>query len=278
MISRTSCARKRKKFSTNSGLPANFFRSSGSCVAMPTGHVFRWQTRIITQPMTTSGAVAKPNSSAPRSAAMTTSRPVFIWPSTWTTMRSRSLLSTRTCWVSASPSSHGTPPCLMDVNGEAPVPPSWPEISTTSAWAFDTPAATVPTPTSATSLTWIRAALAGVGLAAHPVHGDGQRLVRLLADGAVGHGAGGEPLENRLDRLHLVERQRLPGLHLDEAAQGRELAALVVHQLRVLAEDPGLARARGVLQLEHRVGVEQVVLAVAPPLVLAAPVEVGVTD
>jgi hypothetical protein len=40
---------------------------------------------------------------------------------------------------------------------EAPVPPSWPEISTTSAFAFDTPAATVPTPVSATSLTWTRA-------------------------------------------------------------------------------------------------------------------------
>ena len=31
-------------------------------------------------------------------------------------------------------------------------------MSTTSAWALETPAATVPTPTSATSLTWIRAA------------------------------------------------------------------------------------------------------------------------
>ena len=37
----------------------------------------------------------------------------------------------------------------------APVPPSWPEISTTSACALATPAATVPTPTSATSFTWI---------------------------------------------------------------------------------------------------------------------------
>ena len=37
---------------------------------MPTGQVFRWQTRIITQPDTTSGAVAKPNSSAPSSAAI----------------------------------------------------------------------------------------------------------------------------------------------------------------------------------------------------------------
>ena len=41
---------------SNSGLPANVLRSSGSWVAMPTGQVFRWQTRIITQPITTSGA------------------------------------------------------------------------------------------------------------------------------------------------------------------------------------------------------------------------------
>ena len=41
--------------------------------------------------------------------------------------------------------------------GEAPVPPSWPEISTTSAFALATPAAMVPTPTSATSLTLMRA-------------------------------------------------------------------------------------------------------------------------
>ena len=32
---------------------------------MPTGQVFRWQTRIRMQPMATSGAVEKPNSSAP---------------------------------------------------------------------------------------------------------------------------------------------------------------------------------------------------------------------
>ena len=59
------------------GLAGERARSSGFCVATPTGHVSRWQTRIITQPLTTSGAVAKPNSSAPSSAAMTTSRPVF---------------------------------------------------------------------------------------------------------------------------------------------------------------------------------------------------------
>src|SRR6188508_2717164 len=69
---------------TCSGLPANFLRSSGSCVATPTGQVFRWHLRIMMQPSATSGAVAKPNSSAPSSAPITTSRPVFIWPSACT--------------------------------------------------------------------------------------------------------------------------------------------------------------------------------------------------
>ena len=88
---------------------------------------------------------------------MTTSRPVFIWPSTCTVIRSRSPLSMRVCWVSARPISHGAPACLSEVSGAAPVPPSQPEMSTTSDFAFATPAATVPTPTEATSLTWMRA-------------------------------------------------------------------------------------------------------------------------
>ena len=105
------------------------------------------------QPDTTSGAVAKPYSSAPSSAPITTSRPVFICPSTWTTMRSRRSLAISVCWVSARPSSHGMPACFCEVSGVAPVPPSCPEMSTTSEWALATPAATVPTPTSATSFT-----------------------------------------------------------------------------------------------------------------------------
>ena len=155
--SRTSAAMNSKNVTTNSGEPLNRLRSSGFWVAMPTGHVSRWQTRIITQPDTTSGAVAKPNSSAPSSAAITTSRPVFSCPSVCTTMRSRRPFINSVCCVSASPSSHGPPACLSDVSGLAPVPPSWPEISTTSALALLTPAATVPTPISATSLTWMRA-------------------------------------------------------------------------------------------------------------------------
>ena len=159
MISRTSSATKKKKLTTCSGVPLKRLRSSGSCVATPTGHVLRWQARIMMQPVAISGAVEKPISSAPSSAATTTSRPVLSWPSVWTQMRERRSLSTSVCCVSASPISHGMPAAWIEDSGEAPVPPSWPEISTWSEFAFATPAATVPTPTSLTSLT--RSARAG---------------------------------------------------------------------------------------------------------------------
>src|SRR5665213_1500837 len=106
---------------TCSGCPSKRARSTGSCVAMPTGQVLRWHLRIMMQPSTTSGAVANPNSSAPSSAPIATSRPVFICPSTCTTMRPRSRLSTSVCCVSASPSSHGVPACLIDDTGASPV-------------------------------------------------------------------------------------------------------------------------------------------------------------
>ena len=67
-------------------------------------------------------------------------------------------------------------------------------------------------------------------------------------------------------------------LQLEQAAQRRELLALVVDEPRVLLEDRVLPAPRRVLQLEHRLRVEQVVLAVAPPLVLAAPLEVVLAD
>ena len=153
MIARASSATKKKKLTTCSGRPWNLARSTGSCVATPTGQVLRWHLRIMMQPSATSGAVAKPNSSAPSSAPMTTSRPVFIWPSAWTRMRPRRRFSTSVCCVSARPSSHGVPACLIELHGDAPVPPSWPAITTWSAFALATPAAIVPTPTSETSLT-----------------------------------------------------------------------------------------------------------------------------
>ena len=110
------------------------------------------------QPIAISGAVAKPNSSAPSRAATTTSRPVFSWPSVCTVMRSRRRFITSVCCVSARPISQGTPAEWIELTGEAPVPPSWPAITTWSEFALATPAATVPTPTSETSFTLMRAA------------------------------------------------------------------------------------------------------------------------
>ena len=157
MYWRTCSAMKKKKLMTCSGCPWKRARKTGSCVAMPTAQVFRWHLRIMMQPIEISGMVAKPNSSAPSNAAMVTSRPVCSLPSVCTRMRLRRSLSRSTCWVSARPSSHGSPACLMELSGDAPVPPLSPEISTTSACALETPAATVPTPASATSLTAMRA-------------------------------------------------------------------------------------------------------------------------
>ncbi len=105
------------------------------------------------QPVAISGAVEKPYSSAPRIAAIATSRPVFSCPSVCTMMRRRRSFFSSVCWVSARPISHGTPADWIELSGEAPVPPSWPAIRTWSALAFATPAATVPTPTSLTSFT-----------------------------------------------------------------------------------------------------------------------------
>src|SRR5258707_1222246 len=86
---------------TCSGWPVKRLRRMGSWVATPTGQVLRWHLRIMMQPEAISGAVAKPYSSAPRSAATATSRPVRNPPSACTAMRPRSPFRTKVCWVVA---------------------------------------------------------------------------------------------------------------------------------------------------------------------------------
>ena len=66
-ISRTSCCDELEKGLDELRLAGVALRSSGFCVAMPTGRVSRWQTRIMMQPVTTSGAV---RSRTPRLRAM----------------------------------------------------------------------------------------------------------------------------------------------------------------------------------------------------------------
>ena len=105
------------------------------------------------QPSAIMAAVPKEYSSAPSRAAMTTSLPVMKPPSTLTRARARRPFSMSTCCVSARPTSQGIPACLMEDSGDAPVPPLHPLTCTTSARALTTPAATVPTPSQATSFT-----------------------------------------------------------------------------------------------------------------------------
>ena len=102
--------------------------------------------------------------------------------------------------------------------------------------------------------------------------------MRLGTDRAVAHGAGREALDDLAGRLDLVQRHGLahPLLEGEQAAQGRESFRLVVDQGRVLLEDVVPGRPGGVLQLEHGPGVEQVVLALATPLVLATDPQVAV--
>ena len=155
MISRSCSAMKRMNRSTYSGLPAKRLRSWGSWVATPKGQVPSWHTRIMRQPSVISGAVAKPNSSAPSSSATATSWPDISLPSVSSVTVWRSRLRQSTWCVSARPSSQGRPAWWTLDIGAAPVPPSPPEISMPPAPAFATPLAMVPTPVDDTNLTVI---------------------------------------------------------------------------------------------------------------------------
>ena len=88
---------------------------------------------------------------------MTTSLPVFNPPSVLRVTLCLKLLSVKIWFASVKPISQGIPAYLMLVWGLAPVPPEWPEIKIISAFAFATPAAIVPIPVDATSLTPTRA-------------------------------------------------------------------------------------------------------------------------
>ena len=114
----------------------------------------------IRQPAAISGAVAKPNSSAPSSAPMMTSRPVRRPPSTCNAMRrAQTVLGPVSDASRPAPHLPGAAGMLDRRQGRsARLPPSKPAMVMWSARALATPAATVPTPTSDTSLTEMSAA------------------------------------------------------------------------------------------------------------------------
>ena len=120
----------------------------------------------------------------------------------------------------------------------------------------------------------ILAALAGVAAGADAVHGDGHGFVGFAADGTQRNGAGGEPLDDFHRRFNLVKGNGLrAGLEFQQAAQGCHAAALVVDFAGELAIGGRVVGAGGVLQPGDGFGVPLVELAVAPPLVLAAHIQ-----
>ena len=107
----------------------------------------------------------------------------------------------------------------------------------------------------------VLSALAGVGAAVDAVHGDGQALVLLPADGAVAHGAGVEAREDALHGLDLVKRHGLRlGREVHEVAQG-DGATGAVHPGGKLLELLVAALAASVLQQVDGLGVDEVLLA-----------------
>ena len=99
-------------------------------------------------------------------------------------------------------------------------------------------------------------------------------------DRPVGHGAGGEALDDLARRLDLVQRDRGPvlGAQPEHPAQRPALADQAVALRGVAAEHVLLVGARRVLQQEDVLRAEQVQLALAPVGVLAADVETAVHE
>ncbi|MCY1223780.1 hypothetical protein D9M72_359190 [compost metagenome] len=112
-------------------------------------------------------------------------------------------------------------------------------------------------------------ALTGVGAATQAVHGFGQGFVGLGGQRAQGDAGGIEALEDGLQRLDLVQRQRLGGgLDLEQVTQHRHRA--VVHQRGVFLEFLVVALLHGGLQGIHHVRIVGVVLATVDELQQAA--------
>jgi len=116
----------------------------------------------------------------------------------------------------------------------------------------------------------ILATLTGVRASAQPVHRDGERLVSLQADRAVTHRAGAEPLHDGRDRLDLIDIDRRgSGLQLQQGTQRHEPRRPVVDPRGVALEHVIASGPGGVLQAEDAFRIEQMLFALATPLVLA---------
>src|SRR5947208_400947 len=202
---------------TCSGVPLKRLRSTGSWVATPTGQVLRWHTRIMMQPAAISGAVEKPNSSAPSSAPTTTSRPVRMPPSTCTVVR-----PPRDQAESGGRVAHLCADLVDLVPGELAAFAGLgslrhldlhhvgvDEIFRRHAEAaggdlLDRRAHGIAVRQRLEAVGFL-APFTGVGFAADAVHGDGERGMRFARNRAERHGTGGEATPDALPRRALVD-------------------------------------------------------------------------
>ena len=108
----------------------------------------------------------------------------------------------------------------------------------------------------------VLAALAGVGAPVQAVHGDGERLVGLLGDGAIAHGARVEAARDGRDGLNLVERHRRAAgvVKVEKVSQGHG-AAGTVDDLAVLAEEIHVTLCARALQQVDSARLDEVLLA-----------------
>ena len=105
------------------------------------------------------------------------------------------------------------------------------------------------------------ATLAGVGLAAQTVHGNGHALVSFFRKRTVTHSRSLETLDDGFYAFHFVQGHTLLGIvELQQAAQMHLVAALVGYRLGVLLEGIVVAGPAGLLQQVDGLGIVQVLL------------------
>src|SRR5205823_3895693 len=92
-------------------------------------------------------------------------------------------------------------------------------------------------------------ALAAVAASAESVHGDGECLMCLGAERAERHRTGAEAAGDGTRRLDLIDRNWLALDELQQVAQGRATAGLVVGELAEFLERRVVVAAGGVLEL-----------------------------
>ena len=112
---------------TCSGLPANFLRSTGSCVAMPTGQVFRWHLRIMMQPRSDQRRRGEAELlGAEQRGDHDVAAGAHLAVGLQDDAAAQVVLARAPGAFRPGRAPRGRPACLIEVSGDAPVPPSWP--------------------------------------------------------------------------------------------------------------------------------------------------------